>query len=258
MTPMPKASPRPLPRLAALALAGATGMSPAPSQAYPIDCAILLCLAGGWPPSAECSAARAEFIRRITPWPVEPPLQIWRCPMRAAWSVDPAPSPMERLHDIAFRDAQNAEALSALSPAIADVADIPSPLPPIPGRVAQDALWPAELVPVVEEFSRENGVADIDIGGPEFDFVRAIRVFHVIARQRDGDRSGCKRSATVRLGRYGEQGDYAWEDASVHAVPAAFTGLERFGQNCPGIRVRAVFVEWRDHEGTYGFEQVNY
>jgi hypothetical protein len=38
-------------------------------------------MAGGFPASAECSAAKAEVIRRITPWPVEPPLQLWRCPM---------------------------------------------------------------------------------------------------------------------------------------------------------------------------------
>ena len=48
----------------------------APAAAYPVDCAILLCLAGGWPASAECANARAVFIARITPWPVEPPLQI--------------------------------------------------------------------------------------------------------------------------------------------------------------------------------------
>lgn len=53
----------------------------ASAGAYPIDCAILLCMAGGFPASAECSAAKAEVIRRITPWPVEPPLQLWRCPM---------------------------------------------------------------------------------------------------------------------------------------------------------------------------------
>ncbi len=52
-----------------------------PVHAYSIDCAILLCLAGGFPASAECSAAKAEVIRRITPWPIEPPLQLWRCPM---------------------------------------------------------------------------------------------------------------------------------------------------------------------------------
>lgn len=48
---------------------------------YPVDCAILLCLAGGFPTSVECSAAKVELIRRITPWPIEPPLQLWRCPM---------------------------------------------------------------------------------------------------------------------------------------------------------------------------------
>lgn len=58
----------------------------APASAYQIDCAILLCLAGGFPPSAPCTAARAEMIRRITPWPIEPPLQLWRCPMRASYS----------------------------------------------------------------------------------------------------------------------------------------------------------------------------
>ena len=65
---------------AACALAGATA-SVSPAQAYPIDCAILLCMAGGFPASVECSRAKAEVIRRITPWPVEPPLQLWRCPM---------------------------------------------------------------------------------------------------------------------------------------------------------------------------------
>jgi len=56
-------------------------VAPQAAKAYQVDCAILLCLAGGWPASAECAHARAVFIRRITPWPIEPPLQIWRCPM---------------------------------------------------------------------------------------------------------------------------------------------------------------------------------
>src|SRR6056297_3120588 len=59
-------------------------VAPQPVKAYQVDCAILLCLAGGWPASAECAHARAVFIRRITPWPIEPPLQIWRCPMGVA------------------------------------------------------------------------------------------------------------------------------------------------------------------------------
>ena len=37
------------------------------AQTYQIDCAIVLCLSGGWPASVPCARARAEFIRRITP-----------------------------------------------------------------------------------------------------------------------------------------------------------------------------------------------
>lgn len=62
-------------------------LQPTPADAYQIDCAILLCLAGGFPPSVPCAAAKAEMIRRITPWPIEPPLQLWRCPMRAGFGI---------------------------------------------------------------------------------------------------------------------------------------------------------------------------
>lgn len=70
-----------------VAAVGLAMSAPAPATAYPIDCAILLCLAGGFPSSAECSAAQAEFIRRITPWPIEPPLQLWNCPMRSSGGI---------------------------------------------------------------------------------------------------------------------------------------------------------------------------
>lgn len=46
------------------------------ARAYDMDCAIMLCMAGGFPTSAVCSAAYAEMIRRITPWPVRPPFGI--------------------------------------------------------------------------------------------------------------------------------------------------------------------------------------
>ncbi len=46
------------------------------SRAYDMDCAIMLCMAGGFPSSAVCSAAYAEMIRRITPWPIRPPFGI--------------------------------------------------------------------------------------------------------------------------------------------------------------------------------------
>ena len=113
----------------------------APVAAYPVDCAILLCLAGGWPASAECAHARAVFIARITPWPVEPPLQIWNCPMRANFRGEA--KPIERLFDIAVRG---------------------KPVPPI-------------SIPETLALQLVQDRADVDISDPAFDFVRSIRVF---------------------------------------------------------------------------------
>jgi len=47
----------------------------------PIDCEILLCMAAGFPAASGCGPAYNEVIDRVTPWPIEPPLQIWNCPM---------------------------------------------------------------------------------------------------------------------------------------------------------------------------------
>ena len=196
--------------------------SSAPAQAYQVDCAILLCLAGGWPASAPCAHARAVFIRRITPWPIEPPLQIWRCPMGVSLN-DPSPmSPMERLYDITFRD------------------------PPEPQE--------STPMPLVRVQADEQ--ADIDISGDAFDFVRSIRVFHIQfsqRRNRDGD---CITSDSTRLGSYGVQGDYHWTRSSVAQVPPA-SDLPNTG-HCNWVSYRSVFVDWRDHEGNYGFEEVRY
>jgi hypothetical protein len=76
-------------RFLVVAAVAATVIAAAPrtAAAYQIDCAILLCLAGGFPPSEPCTRAHAEMIRRITPWPIEPPLQLWRCPMRAGLPI---------------------------------------------------------------------------------------------------------------------------------------------------------------------------
>ena len=214
----------PLTSVAAAGLALAM-ITPAPvsAQSYQVDCAILLCLAGGWPASAPCAHARAVFIRRITPWPVEPPLQIWRCPMGASYDA-PAPlSPMERLHDVAFR----------ARPAIG----LPS---------ATVRLVPAQA----------DERADIDISGSAFDFVRSIRVYHIQFSQhqdRDGD---CIRYDATRLGSYGIQGDYRWQRASVTGAPPA-SRLPR-PEHCGWVNYRSVFVDWRDHDGNYGFEEVRY
>jgi len=236
--------------VAALSLAGTTNKTAA--QSYPIDCAILLCLSGGWPASVPCARARAEFIRRITPWPIEPPLQIWRCPMGASYHPGSGHFSGPRIYDIllkgtgslpqSYPDASPQEWITPI-PAVAYISDTQtSKLPNDPAlRLIQDR-------------------ADIDISGPEFNFVRSIRVFDVrYAWQRESGRDGdCSRSATVVLGIYGTQGDFSWRRSSPTALPEAHTGLERYGQNCPSIHHRSVFVDWRDFEGNYGFEQVNY
>ncbi|QFS85076.1 hypothetical protein [Roseivivax sp. THAF197b] len=223
---------------------------PARAQTYPIDCAILLCLSGGWPASVPCSGARAEFIRRITPWPVEAPLQIWRCPMGASFKTAPAANSADRIFEVFF---QNNSTEPRQSFPVHDIAD------PIaaPGRIPEA---PDYLVHADQALRLVQDRADIDISGPEFNFVRSIRVFDVrYARQHESGRDGdCNRSATVVQGSYGTQGDFAWQRSSIAALPAEHAGLERWGQNCPVIYNRSVFVDWRDYEGNYGFEQLNY
>jgi len=238
---------------AVLAMVSLLGLSQKSSaQTYPIDCAILLCLSGGWPASVPCARARAEFIRRITPWPVEPPLQIWRCPMGASYHHDSGRISEPRIYDALL--------------------DLVSPLPqsfPVPQQ--QDITRPAPAVlklrePSVEKLPEGFALrlvqerADIDISGPDFNFVRSIRVFDVrYARQGEsGSEGDCERSANIVLGTYGIQGEFSWARSSTAALPDAHVGLERWGENCPNIYHRSVFVDWRDYEGNYGFEQVNY
>ena len=73
--------------LAATVVAVVPAFAPKPVVAYSIDCALLLCLPGGFPASEPCNRAYAEMIRRITPWPIEPPLQLWNCPLNVVIGV---------------------------------------------------------------------------------------------------------------------------------------------------------------------------
>jgi len=192
-----------------------------PAAAYPVDCAILLCLAGGWPASAECAHARAVFIRRITPWPIEPPLQIWNCPMRARFRQEERPT--ERLFDISVRGE-------------------PAPLVSIPET------------PLALQLVQDR--ADVDISDPAFDFVRSIRVFEITYQQRRNRDGDCNSWGVVYMGTYGAQGDYNRSRSSVSAVPSA-SDLA-VPADCRDYRHRSVFVEWRDYEGSYGHEEVHY
>lgn len=226
----------------------------AAAQTYPIDCAILLCLSGGWPASVPCARARAEFIRRITPWPVEPPLQIWRCPMGASYLSDNKGGQKARLYDILLSGTAPLPLPQSLAsePSWMEVsATTPAPI----SQVARPTRLPEDLMPLLIQDQ-----ADIDISGPAFDFVRSIRVFDVsYARQEWNSREGeCRRRASIRLGSYGAQGDFSWAVTTIATLPEAHSGLEAWGQDCPRVNHRSVFVEWRDSFGDYGFEQVNY
>ncbi|MDE2634110.1 MAG: hypothetical protein OSA82_13460 [Paracoccaceae bacterium] len=186
-------------------------VSPQPAKAYQVDCAILLCLAGGWPASAECSHARAVFIRRITPWPIEPPLQIWRCPMGISMR-SPLPMPAQRIPD------------------------------------------PVRLI--LAQVSEDSG-ADIDISGIEFDFVRSIRVWDVrhYSHQRRGRDDDCSERSYMRLGLYGSQGGFGWQNTGPATAPTWV--LPSRACSSSNSR-RGVGVEWEDHEGNHGYEWVAY
>lgn len=232
-----------------LSLASTTSRSTA--QTYPIDCAILLCLSGGWPASEPCARARAEFIRRITPWPVEPPLQIWRCPMGASYLPGRSGIPGSRIYEIQLEHTGSLPLSIPLAPILDRDTSSPAMFRMDHGQ--QDRIHSLALQLVQDR-------ADIDISGPEFNFVRSIRVYDVrYARQRESGRDGdCNRSATVALGTYGTQGEFSWRYSSPGDLPEAHVGLERWGEDCPSIYHRSVFVDWRDYQGNYGFEQVNY
>jgi len=226
-------------------------LSPLPASAYHVDCAILLCLSGGWPASAPCAHARAVFIRRITPWPIEPPLQIWRCPMRAAMNSTPGTTPYERLYTFAFADAPLQSVPGDLLP------DEALTLPAVERSMDQGYDTPAALLHLAQQISSDNGVADIDVSGPEFDFVRSIKVWNVmhyshVPRGRDDE---CRMQSNISLGTYGVQGEFGWAPSGPGLVPSWVIPFKRCGR---GNYVRAVGIEWTDFQGNHGYEVVRY
>lgn len=244
--------------LSAVLLGCGVASVPLPASAYPIDCAILLCLAGGWPASAECAAAKAVFIRRITPFPIEAPLQPWNCPMGVAYRLEGAPSrtPLDIV-------------LQKLTPVPAPKSSLTFTL-----RAAQPAVYiedgGAAIVPAQ---AQPRG----DISDPEFDFVRAIKVYHIEYEQYP-THDDCRRTDTSRMGTYDGQGRFSWADHPARGstltvlnaelgtseyryhwdLPdvAALTALDPEG--CASVRNRSVLVTWTDYFGTPGFHEVHY
>lgn len=230
---------------------------PSSVEAYPIDCAILLCLAGGFPASAECSAAKAEFIRRITPFPIEPPLQIWRCPLGASHKQQQSKPPLQYLRDAADGGPLQAkQSFPIPTPAVVSGSVSHSgtgSLPETPLPVRQEGqggnAGNAPMVFLAQQIV--NGVADIDISGSEFDFVRSIRVFDVSKFSFNQREDGTPRwQYSGRVGEYDHSGGFSWRGlGGAQGFPHA-----EFGEGGG----RAVVIRWRDHAGNSDHETVRY
>ncbi len=235
----------------------------APAYAYPIDCAIFLCLAGGWPSSPDCNAARAEFVSRITPLPVEPPLQLWRCPMGAT-SGSADMSPMQRLDAIKSSSANPLPELPGTygkTPQVVDVTytrdswpmlDVSDALKQVPLGARETPLAtigagsPAFLEPIP---------AKVNLSAPDFDVVRSIQVWHVRhysykVREREGP---CETRLDMDVGSYDENASFSWSDRAPGPRPA-WLPLRR---QCPSY-FRGVGVEWSDIFGRYDYVLVPY
>ncbi len=214
------------------------------ARAYPIDCAIFLCLAGGWPASSDCVAAKAEFIRRITPYPVEPPLQLWRCPMNASESYSGL-SPMERLEAIKGNSA--------------------NPVPELPAKISSEPMivdaffssQPASSFRDPIKADLQPTPVSVDLSSPDFDVVRSIRVWDVRhysyrRRSREGD---CERSLDLVVGSYDDNVSFQWSERSPAPIPSWLP----LGNRCePPSYFRGVGVEWTDIFGVSDYELIRY
>ena len=112
----------------------------------------------------------------------------------------------------------------------------------------------------IDEYANEEGQADVDISSPIFDFVRSIRVYMVRGSQwvSNGDSGDCYRNFNAKLGSYGLQGDYGWTSAEAWEVPSTYKFPIGWNAHCPSVGFRSVFIDWRDYEGQYGWERVDY
>lgn len=236
----------------------------APAYAYPIDCAIFLCLAGGWPSSPDCNAARAEFIRRITPLPVEPPLQLWRCPMGAT-SGSADMSPMQRLDAIKSSSAVPIPELPGKYGKTLQVVDVTYYGESWSSLDVSDALeWvplgtSENLLATVSAGSSalsEPTLAKVNLSAPDFNVVRSIRVWdvrHYSYRRWSRDDEQCRLSLDMVVGTYDNNASFSWSNRAPGPRPS-WLPLRR---QCPSY-YRGVGVEWSDSFGRYDYVLVPY
>ncbi|MDO7655759.1 MAG: hypothetical protein MUQ64_08460, partial [Paracoccaceae bacterium] len=124
-------------------------------------------------------------------------------------------------------------------------------------RNVGDAESSAVFRHLAQKISEENGTADIDISGSEFDFVRSIRVWNVMhySHAKRGRNDECREHSSIQLGTYGAQGEFQWAPSGPSPVPDWVIP----SRSCePGSYARAVGVEWTDYQGNHGYEVVNY
>ena len=171
--------------------------------------------------------------------------------MRAAMNSTPGTTPYERLYTFAFADAPLQSVPGDLLP------DEALTLPAVERSMDQGYDTPAALLHLAQQISSDNGVADIDVSGPEFDFVRSIKVWNVmhyshVPRGRDDE---CRMQSNISLGTYGVQGEFGWAPSGPGLVPSWVIPFKRCGR---GNYVRAVGIEWTDFQGNHGYEVVRY
>lgn len=190
-------------------------IAPKPSKAlsYPIDCAILLCMAGGFPYDAAgvCLRARQEMILRITPWPIEPPLQLWRCPMSISFHQLPTDLDLYRLRHASFN-----RTLPIIKIQSAPTVDLSNP---------------------DFEFLQSLEVWDID--------------YHVGQRRTELGDIDCKfHKRRIRRGFYTLQGEFSWEDSDIETASSRpWLGFRVSPIDCRAGRFRGVAMIWADQDG---------
>ena len=226
---------------------------PQVSTAYPIDCAILLCLSGGWAyPSPDCAGAQIEFMRRITPWPIEPPVHIWNCPLKSRYNEQQTVSPMQRLYDINFPEGHIPIPLSA-----------PATVPAVYDQVVNDET--DRLLRLIGsaggtegDLSSSNQTADVDISSATFDFLRSIKVYDIRYKIKKTDTGYCYETGIANIGTYGMQGDFGWDELGFDEAPNwAITN-----RNCPNRGkervIRGVGIEWTSFNGVHDYDFITY
>ena len=224
------------------------------AHAYPIDCAILICLSGGWAhPSAECTVAQIEFMRRITPWPIEPPVQIWNCPLNAAFEEHGQASPMQRLYDITFPNGPTPTHDPFASP-------VPVAFQNDRVDVETDRLLRliGDASGTHGDLAESNETADIDISSPTFDFLRSIKVYDIRYKIKKTDHGYCYETGVSNIGSYGIQGDFEWDEMDFDDAPNWAITDRSCPQKGKERVLNAVGIEWTDYSGVHGYDLITY